>query len=175
MLLLEFVATHLADAPILIVGSYRDVEVAPGHALSATLGGLMRHPHVQRIAVDRLSPAEVTELVDVTPASGRPAGWSRRSSTGPRATRCSSARCSACSTPSAADAPASVDTDRFVPPTIQDVIGRRLGKVRRRAGQVLTVAAVIGRDFDLMTLAGGLSGPGRRDASTRSKRPKRRT
>jgi predicted ATPase len=73
LLLLEFVGVHLADAPILIVGSYRDVELAPGHALSTTLGGLARRPRVQRIALGRLSPAEVAEPVEATPGV-QPAG-----------------------------------------------------------------------------------------------------
>lgn len=68
LLLLEFVAAHLADVPLLILGMYRDGELAAGHVLSTTLGGLIRRPHVQRIVLDRLTPAEVAEFVADAPA-----------------------------------------------------------------------------------------------------------
>jgi predicted ATPase/DNA-binding NarL/FixJ family response regulator len=152
LLLLEFLAVHLADAPVLLIGSYRDVELAPGHALSATLGGLARRPHVQRIHLNRLTPAEVTELVEVTP--GLPPGGRVVQAVLDRAEGnplfvgemlrlLHSER---------ADAPSRVETDRAVPPTIQDVIGRRLSRLSDACRQVLTIAAVIGREIDLMAL-----------------------
>ena len=152
LLLLEFLVAQVADAPIMVIGIYRDVEVAPGHALSTTLGGLVRRPRIGRVLLGRLSPAEVAELVDVTPgirtggrlaqavldrAEGNPlfVGELLRLLHEERV-----------------DPIISIDPDRVVPPTIQDVIGRRLSKLSVACRDVLTLAAVIGREFDLMTL-----------------------
>jgi len=156
--LLEFLAMHVAEAPILIVGSYRDVDVTPGDTLSSTLGDLARRRQVHRLALTRLSPDEVAELVEATPgirpvdrlvetvldrAEGNPLFVGELL----RLLHIEHA-----------DPAASIDVDRAVPPTIQDVIGRRLGKLSDSCRQVLTVASIVGRDFDLATLRAVLPG-----------------
>jgi predicted ATPase len=40
-----------------------------------------------------------------------------------------------------------------VPEGVRDVVGRRLGRLSAEASQVLSVAAVVGRDFDVELLA----------------------
>ena len=42
LLLLEFVARELANARVMVIGTYRDVEVSRQHPLSQTLGELTR-------------------------------------------------------------------------------------------------------------------------------------
>ncbi|MFB3118923.1 MAG: AAA family ATPase, partial [Stenotrophomonas maltophilia] len=45
LLLLEFLAREIQSSPLLILGTYRDVEVSRRHPLSAALGSLMREQH----------------------------------------------------------------------------------------------------------------------------------
>ena len=42
LLLLEFLARAIEESPLLLVGTYRDVEVTRSHPLSQTLGALVR-------------------------------------------------------------------------------------------------------------------------------------
>ena len=49
LLLLEFVARELAGARILIIGTYRDMELSRRHPLSQTLGELTRERLFQRV------------------------------------------------------------------------------------------------------------------------------
>lgn len=50
---------------VLVVGTYRDTDVARGHALSAVLADLRRMPAVTRVAVGGMDADEVRELVEL--------------------------------------------------------------------------------------------------------------
>jgi predicted ATPase len=158
LLLLELLAEQVTDAPVLILGTYRDAELTPGDALSTTLGSLTRRPHVQRLSLGRLSPAEGAELVEavvearaalslintvVERAEGNPLFMGEMLRL-VHAERLDTASESALGS--------------LVPPTLHDVIGRRLGRLSEACRQVLTVAAVIGREFDLATLRSAFVG-----------------
>jgi predicted ATPase len=72
--LFRFLAGELRDAPVLLVGTYRDVEVRRGHPLARTLGDLAREPHATRLPLRGLAAGEVALLVEsvvgARPASG---------------------------------------------------------------------------------------------------------
>ena len=50
---LEFLAREIQSSPLLVLGTYRDVEVSRRHPLSQTLGSLIREQRFLR--VDRKS------------------------------------------------------------------------------------------------------------------------
>ena len=97
LLLLEFLAREIASSPLMIVGTYRDVEVRGDHFLNRVLGNLARESHFQRMQLGGLSLQETGELVQagsgvavtddaVSTLYGRTEGnpclsarWSRRS------------------------------------------------------------------------------------------------
>ena len=58
LLLLEFVARELASARVLIIGTYRDMELSRQHPLSATLGELTRERLFQRVLLRGLDQEE---------------------------------------------------------------------------------------------------------------------
>jgi DNA-binding CsgD family transcriptional regulator len=64
LLLLEFLAHRLGEMKILIVGTYRDVEVGQSHPLQQTLGDLTRQRQFDRIQLRGLSKAAVQEYVN---------------------------------------------------------------------------------------------------------------
>src|SRR5580693_8018430 len=70
--LLAFLAAELKDARLVVVGTYRDVEVVAGRPLAETLGALAREPVVERILLGGLDRAGVARLVGRT-IGGRPA------------------------------------------------------------------------------------------------------
>jgi hypothetical protein len=73
LLLLEALAPHLATLPVLIVGTYRDVELEIGRPFAAVLERLTRQRHAERVAVRRLPEADVAALLAALGGSPSPA------------------------------------------------------------------------------------------------------
>ena len=61
--LLEFLAADLADAPLLIVATYRDTEVEREHPFFATLSRLARETTFRRLVLSGLSPAHCARWI----------------------------------------------------------------------------------------------------------------
>ncbi|MGH7963729.1 MAG: ATP-binding protein [Candidatus Binatia bacterium] len=66
LLLLQFMARQLADAHILIVGTYRDAEVGPQHPLAQTLGEVARERTSRSIALHGLTAQDVAQFIQLT-------------------------------------------------------------------------------------------------------------
>ncbi|HEY5639576.1 MAG TPA: tetratricopeptide repeat protein, partial [Dehalococcoidia bacterium] len=64
LLLLEFVARNVADQCVMIVGTYRDVEVGREHPLAQALAALRRMEHHERIEVAGLPRNEIDDLLE---------------------------------------------------------------------------------------------------------------
>jgi class 3 adenylate cyclase len=62
-LLLEHVAQRLENAPLLLIGTYRDIEVDHTSAFARSLQRLARKSTVHRISLRRLGKAEVGEII----------------------------------------------------------------------------------------------------------------
>lgn len=67
---LEFLAPAVGGARLLMLGTYRDIELSRRHPLSNTLGELARDPRFQRLRLAGLSLGETSRFMAV--ASGRP-------------------------------------------------------------------------------------------------------
>ena len=63
LLLLLHLAPHLANVPVLFLGTYRDVELEVGKPFERVLAQLVRQRLAQRISLRRLREAEVAELL----------------------------------------------------------------------------------------------------------------
>ena len=149
--LLAFLAGELKDARLVVVGTYRDVEVVAGLPLAATLGALAREPVVERIPLGGLDRAGVASLIGRT-IGGRPSEPLVQAV----ADRCggnpffitellrllqSERRLAG---PDAAAA-----ARREIPVGVRDVLRARLARLPAQTGTFLMVAAVAGRGFDL--------------------------
>ncbi|MBI4218576.1 MAG: AAA family ATPase, partial [Chloroflexi bacterium] len=64
--LLEFVTPDIAGLPVLVLGTYRDVEIARGNPLFRSLGELARHRHFRRIMLRGLDLDHVGAIVEGT-------------------------------------------------------------------------------------------------------------
>jgi predicted ATPase len=64
LLLLQFVAGQLQEAPLLIVGAYRDAEVEPDTPLASVVADLLRERVTHVLALDGLSEAEVGQIIE---------------------------------------------------------------------------------------------------------------
>jgi class 3 adenylate cyclase/tetratricopeptide (TPR) repeat protein len=63
LLLMEYLARHLEQMPVLVVGSYRDAEIELSHPLSRVVGQLTRRYLATRIALPRLPEDEVSAMI----------------------------------------------------------------------------------------------------------------
>src|SRR5262245_48433832 len=68
--LLEFLAPTVGGARLLVLGTYRDIELSRRHPLSNTLGELARDPRFQRLRLAGLNLGEAGRFISA--ASGRP-------------------------------------------------------------------------------------------------------
>ena len=151
LLLLEFVARELAEMRVLVLGLYRDLEVDPESPLSS----LDRHAS-STLRLSGLREQEVARLIeerhDVESGEALAAAIHRETEGNPLFVGeilrllATEGRLE-----DAADGPARRIS---IPATVRDVIGRRLRRLSDDCKSVLTLASVLGREFDLDALAG---------------------
>jgi hypothetical protein len=158
--LLLHLSRNLQGARMLIVGTYRDVEVDRAHPLSSTLAELRRSPNFLRVPLRGLTAVEVQRMMASVSRQDIP--WPlaelvyRQTEGNPLFVQ---------------------EMLRFlveeglverrqgalrrvgeealagrIPEGLRDVIGKRLSRLSERTNQVLSIASVIGRDFSLDTL-----------------------
>jgi len=155
LLLLEFLANQLADSKILIVGSYRDIEVTREHPLSETLARLARADTYHREELTGLETEPAGELIRsiggfdpsqelVTAIYGHTEGNPFFMT---EITRLLGER-------NQADGGPEADTldGLEIPQSVLEVVGQRLNRLSTDCENILTMAAVIGRQFDFRLL-----------------------
>jgi hypothetical protein len=72
LLLLQFLARELRGARLLVLSTYRDVELRRQHPLSQTLGELARQQLSQRILLRGLTERDVARFIEITAAISPP-------------------------------------------------------------------------------------------------------
>jgi class 3 adenylate cyclase/ATP/maltotriose-dependent transcriptional regulator MalT len=154
--LLAFLAAEMHDFPLMVLGTYRDSEVSRRHTLFDTLGELARSPAYRRLELGGLSSHETeafmraagnlsTGFVDAIHArtEGHPL-FLQETLRFLKDGR------------SASDGLSSVDDAQalsLIPAGVREVIGKRLNRLALPAVNLLSIAACIGRSFDLDLLA----------------------
>jgi tetratricopeptide (TPR) repeat protein/predicted Ser/Thr protein kinase len=154
--LLQHLAPHLATMRVLIVGTYRDVELDVGRPFAKTLESLVRQRLATRIALRRLQESSVQELLARMSGSAPPSGLAtavfRETEGNPffieEVYQHLSEEGKLFEPNGAWKADLRVDTIE-VPEGVRLVIGRRLDRLGAHARTVLTAAAIIGRTFPL--------------------------
>ena len=167
LLLLRHLARRRAGEPILLVATYRDTDLGRGHPLSEALADLRREPDVARVPLRGLSEAEVVELV--TSAAGHELDGSAvqlarevHAETEGNPFFIGQVLRHLVETGAIHDVDGRwmVSSTRAVgiPEGVREVIGKRLSQLAPATNDVLSIAAVIGREFDraLLVSASGL-------------------
>ncbi|HVH06227.1 MAG TPA: AAA family ATPase [Myxococcota bacterium] len=148
---LEFLAHELRGAALLVVATFRDVEVRRDHPLARLLGALAREPACERIALRGLEEADVGALVAAVLGAEPPPELARtvhEMTEGNPFFVSELARL--LGEGGGADAAPSA---LALPQSVRDAIGRRLDAVSPACNEVLRTAAVLGRAFDTALLA----------------------
>ena len=149
--LLAFLATELKDARLVVLGTYRDVEVVAGRPLADTLGALAREPVVERISLGGLDRDGVAALIGrtigATPAEALVDAVADRCGGNPFFITELLRLLQSERRLAAPDAAAAARRD--IPAGVRDVLRARLARLPAQTSTFLMVAAVVGRGFDL--------------------------
>ena len=159
LLLLQFLVREIADARLLIVGTYRDVEVARDHPLGDVLPRLRRERSVDRILLRGLPEAEVHAMLVALRGDEVPEDFARTIS---RETAGNPFFILEILRDLLDEGLAYREGERWVgrveaseiriPESVREVIGRRLSRLSDACSKLLTLAAVIGQEFGLDVL-----------------------
>jgi tetratricopeptide (TPR) repeat protein len=158
--MLTHVSRNLDDARLLIVGTYRDVEVDRSHPLSAALAELRRISNYGRILLRGLNADEVRRMLESITQQSVPWGLAeavhRQTEGNPLfvqevvrylAEEGLLARKEGQWRPTR-----ETPLEMSIPEGLRDVIGKRLSLLTPECNELLSVASVIGREFALETL-----------------------
>jgi tetratricopeptide (TPR) repeat protein len=149
--LLRHVAREAGEMPLLLVGTYRDVDLAPDHPLTAMMGELVREHLKTRISLSGLNAEQVGRFVHatagVTPAAAVIAVLHRETEGNPFFVK----QCALMLDDEAARR--SLRSGQMtVPPNVRDAIVRRLATLSPDCREMLEVASVAGHVFDVPLL-----------------------
>ncbi|MDA0578754.1 MAG: AAA family ATPase, partial [Verrucomicrobia bacterium] len=150
---LEFIARELNQSRVLLLCTYRDMELNRRHPLSVTLGDLARDRLYERVILRGLTGADIARFVEIAAGFTAPAKLSatiqRHTEGNPlfvtevvrdlvQSGELTEEKLSGRSSWSVR-----------IPEGVREVIGRRLDRLSDRCNETLTIAAVIGRRFAL--------------------------
>jgi DNA-binding CsgD family transcriptional regulator/tetratricopeptide (TPR) repeat protein len=161
LLLLQFVARSAHERRLLLVGTYRDVEVGPDHPLTATIAALNRERGSLHLRLHGLSPTATAALL-AAPGADAATAFTRAlhafTAGNPLFIRETVRHLAETDRLAALHAAgvdeATVRATLTVSEGARGVIRQRLARLPAAARRVLAVAAVIGRGFDVATLSG---------------------
>lgn len=156
--LLEFIAPDLLSCRILVLITYRDIELSRQHPLSSTLGELARHQGFERLRLTGLGHDETIRMMTLA-AGGATVPLAlaeavhRQTEGNPlfisEMTRLLIQEQVLADGPRAAASMLAVNGPRRIPEGVREVIGQRLNRLSPLTNQVLACASVIGRTFDV--------------------------
>jgi tetratricopeptide (TPR) repeat protein len=148
LLLLRFVATQIGTTPMLIVASYRDTEVGPD--LAEALAELSREPAVHRVALTGLSSSDTSRLLQQVMGQAPTEDLVARVHAEAQGNPLFAAEIGRllASEGSRGDAKGRLP----IPEGVRQAIGQRLQRQSDCCREVLTLASVIGREFDIDAL-----------------------
>jgi class 3 adenylate cyclase len=148
LLLLRFAARELASSGLLVLGTYRDVELGRHHPLARVLGEISGIEGSGRIPLRGLGVGAVERYIEMTSGAPSPLGLAEavqeQTDGNPffvgEVVRLLASEGKLTAGVSAAEL--------HIPQGVREVIGRRLDRLSEGTNEALRVAAVIGRDFD---------------------------
>jgi DNA-binding SARP family transcriptional activator len=149
--LLRYLAVELSTASLLIVATFHEPGVRGPGPLQAALADLVRHTKVARVTLDPLTVDDVAELLrgaDVSVDDVDAIATDLHHRTDGNAFFVTEVL-RLLASEHALDESAGLELSSDIPLVVGDVIRRRLSRLPDDVQAVLTVAAIIGREFDL--------------------------
>jgi class 3 adenylate cyclase len=148
LLLLRFAAKEVGSSGLLILGTYRDVELGRHHPLARVLGDISGSEASARIPLRGLTVAAVERYIEMTSGGPAPPGLARavqEQTDGNPFFVGEIVRLLASEGKLTAGGTAA---ELQIPQGVREVVGRRLDRLSERTNEALRIAAAIGRDFE---------------------------
>src|SRR5262245_5441251 len=159
LLLLRFLAREMGGSRLLVVATYRDVEVSRGHPLAEVLPSLRQERTVERLLLRGLPEEDVRAMLVALRGENVPEtlarAISRETEGNPFFVQEIVRHLVDEGVLGGEGAPWTRQSrlaDLRLPESVRDVIGRRLGRLSAACMQCLTAASVVGREFGLDAL-----------------------
>jgi len=160
LLLLRHLARSSRPAALLVVGTYRETDLARTHPLAEVLADLRRETCVERVRLAGLDAGEVGALLAVRAQHEAPEAFVRlvHAETEGNPFFVEEVLRHLVETGALRQEDGRWTSDRSlaelgIPEGIREVVGRRLSRLSEAANEALGVAAVLGREFDAATVA----------------------
>ncbi|HEY3136332.1 MAG TPA: protein kinase [Blastocatellia bacterium] len=154
LLLLEFLAKEFRESRLLIVGTFRDIELGRHHPLAQTLAELARNGIGERIVLRGLTDRDVARFIEMTvgiqPPEKLVAAVYKETEGNPFFVNEVVRLLAAEGGLERLDDMGSLSIR--IPEGVREVIGRRLDHLSEGANRVLSIASVLGREFNLEAL-----------------------
>ena len=152
LLMLRFVARELADAHVLVLAAYRDVDPTPTHPLTVAVTELFREPLTQHLSLTGLQKRDVArfiELISGEVPTEELAATIHAETEGNPLFAGEIVRLLA----SEGGLEAADTRQMTIPQTVRDVIARRLGHLSHECHRTLVLASILGREFRVDALS----------------------
>lgn len=153
ILLLRFLASQLSDMGLLAVATYRDVELGPEHPLTPALAEMAREPVVRRVGLGGLATADIARMVEALTGHHSDerliAGLWQRTNGNPLFLN-EALRLLTPERRRLEELPG--DRRLALPASVREAIIRRVQQLPATPRRVLSVAAVLGPEFDRAVL-----------------------
>ena len=165
LLFLQFLAREMGEGSLLVVGTYRDVELSRQHPLSETLAQLTREPVFQRHLLRGLTQIETHQFIasasNIQPSQSLVDTVYSQTEGNPffmgEVIRLLSDQ-------------GDLEAEDFgsrqgvrIPEGVREVIGQRLNRLSESCNQMLTVASIVGREFEFRLLVNLMTGVSEED------------
>ncbi len=149
-------ARELGGARLLIIGTYRDMELSRQHPLAEALGELTRDGLFQRVLLRGLSLEDVGRFIEMTSGNSPPRGLVEAVHTQTEGNPLFVTEVVRLLVQEGELGAEQVrETDSWtirIPEGVREVIGRRLNRLSQRCNEALTVASLLGREFTMSQL-----------------------
>ena len=156
LLMLEYLAQESSDSHLMVIGTYRDVDLSRQHPLSETLGELSRARGFQRIPLRGMTQDEVARFIEASTEIQPPDAFVEivhSHTEGNPLFVTELVRMLEQEGELSADNMSQGQLLNFrIPEGVREVIGRRLNRLSDSCNQTLTVASAIGREFEFAQL-----------------------
>ena len=150
--MLTYLSGFLSETNALVVGTYRDVEVDRAHPLSGALAELRRASTFARVTLRGLGLEDVRRMMTIVSGQSITEHLAvtvhRQTEGNPLFVQ----EVAPYLGEEQALATGDSEVELRVPEGVRDVIGKRLSRLSKECNQILAVASVIGREFDLDVL-----------------------
>jgi class 3 adenylate cyclase/tRNA A-37 threonylcarbamoyl transferase component Bud32 len=155
LLLLQFLAKELGSSRLLVMGTYRDVELGRQHPLEQTLAELARIELSDRVLLRGLTEFDVARFIELTAARMPPEplvkAVYRETEGNPFFVH---EVVHLLQSDGRLEHPEEVSSWSLeIPQGVRQVVGRRLSSLSEECNRVLAIASVIGREFELPVFA----------------------